>query len=236
MGAVELKLGNATLELENGAEPRIFKAGSLISLINDLYITFNADGWFTYKGLTTVGKDGQTIKFVCAGRMLATDLIIAAGKYGGDSATVEIALVEKTATDGNVDTYTVTLSNGNTSTFTVTNHSGASIASIEKTATNGLVDTYTITLTDGSTHTFTVTNGKDGLPGADGVGIENIAKTAVNGLVDTYTITLTDGRIFTYNVTNGNTTIIDNTGGSFDITDVVELVLASLPEAEGVAF
>lgn len=69
-----------------------------------------------------------------------------------------ITSIEKTATSGKVDTYTVTTNNGETYTFNVTN--GIGISSITKTDTSGKVDTYTITLTDGTTTTFTVTNGE----------------------------------------------------------------------------
>lgn len=76
---------------------------------------------------------------------------------------VGIVSIEKTATAGLVDTYTVTYTDGNTDTFTVTNGAkGVGIISIEKTATAGLVDTYTITLSDGNTYDFTVTNGSGG--------------------------------------------------------------------------
>lgn len=71
-----------------------------------------------------------------------------------------IGSIEKTATSGIVDTYTITLTDGSTTTFQVTN--GSDIATIEKTATSGLVDTYTVTLTNGSTTTFQVTNGSNG--------------------------------------------------------------------------
>ena len=80
--------------------------------------------------------------------------IMLKGEAGGT-----IASIEKTSSELNVDTYTITLNDGETSTFEVTN--GTSIASITKTGTSGLVDTYTITLTDGSTTTFEVTNGED---------------------------------------------------------------------------
>ena len=103
-----------------------------------------------------------------------------------------ITSIEKTATNGLVDTYTVTYNDGTTTTFEVTNGNG--IESIEKTATNGLVDTYTVTYNDGTTTTFEVTNGN---------GIESIEKTATSGLVDTYTVTLTDGSTTTFHVTNG---------------------------------
>ena len=76
-------------------------------------------------------------------------------KTGLDGAG--IYSIEKTSTEGLVDTYTITFDDGRTSDFEVTN--GSSIASIEKTSTSGNVDTYTITLTNGDTSTFTVTNG-----------------------------------------------------------------------------
>ena len=100
--------------------------------------------------------------------------------------------IEKTSTDGFVDTYTITLTDGTTSTFTVTN--GREISDISKTGTSGLVDTYTITFNDGATSTFTVTNGKE---------ISGISKTGTSGLVDTYTITFNDGTTSTFTVTNG---------------------------------
>lgn len=78
-----------------------------------------------------------------------------------------IGSLEKTATAGVVDTYTITLTDGETYTFEVTN--GTSIANISYTSSSGNVDTYTITLTDGSTQTFQVTNGEDFTVPTDGV-------------------------------------------------------------------
>ena len=66
-----------------------------------------------------------------------------------------IQSIEKTATSGLVDTYTITLTDGSTTTFEVTN--GKSIVSIEKTSSVGYVDTYTITYNDGTTDTFEIT-------------------------------------------------------------------------------
>lgn len=80
--------------------------------------------------------------------------IMLKGEAGGT-----ISRIEKTATSGIVDTYTIYLNDGTSTTFEVTN--GSSIASIEKTATSGLQDTYTITLTNGDTSTFVVMNGED---------------------------------------------------------------------------
>lgn len=76
-------------------------------------------------------------------------------------AGATISEIEKTSTQGLVDTYTITLSDGRTQTFEVTN--GKTIVSITKTSTQGLVDTYTITFNDNTTQTFTVTNGEDGV-------------------------------------------------------------------------
>lgn len=84
-----------------------------------------------------------------------------------------ITKIEKTATSGLTDTYTITYTDNTTSTFTVKNgadgEEGIGIQSVTKTATNGLVDTYTITRTDGTiAGTFTVTNGAKGNKGDTG--------------------------------------------------------------------
>lgn len=84
------------------------------------------------------------------------------GEAGGT-----IDRIEKTATVGTTDTYTIYLNDGSTTTFNVTN--GTSIANIEYTSSSGNVDTYTVTLTDGSTTTFNVTNGEDYTVPKDGV-------------------------------------------------------------------
>lgn len=94
---------------------------------------------------------------------------------------VSIVSIEKTSSEGLVDTYTIYYSDGTTSTFQITNGSdgkdgidgkdgkdgltdGVSITSIEKTKTEGLVDTYTIYFNNGTSTTFEITNGKDGSP------------------------------------------------------------------------
>lgn len=104
---------------------------------------------------------------------------------GQDGANGEdgrgIISIDKTSTQGLVDTYTITYTDETTSTFEVTNgangangangtdgtdgEDGRGIVSILKTATVGLVDTYTITYTDNTTSTFEVTNGEDGSAG-----------------------------------------------------------------------
>ena len=139
------------------------------------------------------------------------------GASGADGVSVD--RIEKTGTDGLVDTYTIYYSDNSTSTFQVTNGAngadgnngsdGVSISSVTKTSTSGLVDTYTIAYSDGNTSTFDVTNGADGQKGdtgdtgATGNGISSITKTGTSGLVDTYTITFTNGNTTTFQVTNG---------------------------------
>lgn len=97
-------------------------------------------------------------------------------------APVSIVSIEKTSSEGLVDTYTIYYSDGTTSTFEITNGANGengqdgenfngdpvSIDSIEKTATNGLVDTYTIYYTNGTTSMFEITNGANGTDGIDG--------------------------------------------------------------------
>lgn len=106
----------------------------------------------------------------------------------GESGS-SIKNIEKTATNGNTDTYTIVLTDGTRQNFNVTN--GTNIASVQKTATNNNVDTYTITLTDGKTSTFTVTNGTS---------VTSVEKTASSNGIDTYTITMSDGSTFPFNV------------------------------------
>ena len=71
-----------------------------------------------------------------------------------------IQKIEKTKTQGLVDTYRITMADTTTFDFPVTN--GKSITGIEKTGTHGLVDTYTISYNSGDSTTFTVTNGAKG--------------------------------------------------------------------------
>ena len=92
---------------------------------------------------------------------LNTKIVMLKGQQGKDGTTIKS--VEKSASSGFVDTYTITLTDGSKFSYNITNgRDGTTIKSVEKTASSGLTDTYTITLTDGSTSTFEVTNGKDG--------------------------------------------------------------------------
>ena len=87
---------------------------------------------------------------------LNTKIVMLEGEQGKDGTNIKS--VEKSASDGLTDTYTITLTDGSKSSFNVTN--GKGISSISKTGTSGLDDIYTITYNDGTTSTFTVPNGK----------------------------------------------------------------------------
>ncbi len=101
---------------------------------------------------------------------------------GVKAAGTGIVRMEKTATVGQVDTYTFFMSDGQEYSFTIRNgldgaaaDKGIGIEKIEKTATNGQTDTYTITYTDGNTFSYFVVNGRDGIDGRDGVdGVDGI--------------------------------------------------------------
>lgn len=123
----------------------------------------------------------------------------APGQDGEDGRGIVSIL--KTATQGNVDTYTITYTDNTTSTFDVTNgldgqdgaagqdgEDGRGIVSIIKTATVGLVDTYTITYTDNTTSTFEVTNGSGGGGGATSfAAVTNYKGKILNVLGDSQT-------------------------------------------------
>lgn len=113
----------------------------------------------------------------------------ASGTNGKDGTNGRgIVSIEKTNSDGSVDTYTITYSDGTTSTYTVKNgengkdgkdgtsgkdgdngKDGVSVTKIEKTSTEGNTDTYTITYSDGTTSYFVITNGEDGEKGIQGI-------------------------------------------------------------------
>ena len=87
---------------------------------------------------------------------LNTKIVMLEGEHGKDGTNIKS--VEKSASDGLTDTYTITLTDGSKSSFNVTN--GKGISNISKTGAIGLDDIYTITYNDETTSTFTVPNGK----------------------------------------------------------------------------
>lgn len=116
------------------------------------------------------GSDGKTPSIGSNGHWYVGEV-----DTGVAAAGAGITKIEKTATNENVDTYTISISDGTAYTFSVTNglngeaaEKGTGIEKIEKTAENDNVDTYTVTLTDGTYYTYDVTNGRDGKDGKDG--------------------------------------------------------------------
>ena len=87
---------------------------------------------------------------------LNTKIVMLKGEQGKDGTNIKS--IQKSASDGLTDTYTITLTDGSKSSFNVTN--GKGIKSISKTGAIGLDDIYTITYNDETTSTFTVPNGK----------------------------------------------------------------------------
>ncbi len=117
-----------------------------------------------------------------------------------------IAKIEKTGTEGLVDTYTITFTDGTITTFTVTNGEQGIQGIQGVPGENG--ETPVITIVDGywyidGVNTNQPAQGIQGEKGDTGNGIAKIEKTGTNGLVDTYTITFTDGTTTTFTVTNG---------------------------------
>ena len=122
---------------------------------------------------------------------LNTKIVMLKGEQGKDGTNIKS--VEKSASDGLTDTYTITLTDGSKSSFNVTN--GKGISSIEKTSASVLVDTYKITYNDGTTQNYTVNNGR---------GISSISKTGSIGVDDIYTIIYNDETTSTFMVPSIN--------------------------------
>lgn len=119
------------------------------------------------------------------------------GEPGEDG--ISIVSVEKTGTDGNVDTYTITFSNGDTTTFTVTNGTNGSKGdSGENGLTPNIGDNGNWWI--GETDTGVKAEGTNGSNGVSITGIELI--TSENG-VDTYRISFSNGEHFDFTITNG---------------------------------
>ena len=182
----------------------LFMALGLTSCASDgktPYIGDNGNWWIgdTDLGVPAKGEDGKD-------GIDGKD-----GKDGTNGSSITVSSVEKTGSNGLIDTYTITFSDGTKTTFTVTNGESSVIENIECTKTEGLVDTYTITFTNGSSKTFTVTNGQDG----ENLTIESIELKSSEGLIDTYEIKYSDGSKFEFVVSNGadgETPYIGNNG------------------------
>ena len=71
---------------------------------------------------------------------LNTKIVMLEGEHGKDGTNIKS--VEKSASDGLTDTYTITLTDGSKSSFNVTN--GKGITSISKTGAIGLDDIWNI--------------------------------------------------------------------------------------------
>ncbi len=115
-----------------------------------------------------------------------------------------IKTIEKTSTDGLVDTYTIRYSDGSTYTFTVTNGEDGVDGIQGEPGKDGHTPVITIG-ENGNWYIDGVDTGKraEGIKGDIGNGIASIEKTSSEGLVDIYTITFTDGTTTTFTVTNG---------------------------------
>ena len=122
-----------------------------------------------------------------------------------------IASIQKTATSGLVDTYTVTLdklpsqSVASTFTFTVTNaKSITGITPISAPHTPGTIDRYTIDFNDGTTTNLDIYNGANGTNGVSIASIEKASGTGAGGSTDVYNVILSTGVVGgTFSVYNG---------------------------------
>ena len=187
-------------------------ADKAISELNPVERINLQDNFVLEQNYTAMRLTGQVLL-----NCLATEL----DAHGG------IRTIEKTDTQGLVDTYTITFSDESTWDFTVTN--GRSITDLSLQGTQVLVDTYRITYNDGTHFDFDVTNGNGitdirkvgtdvlvdtyrmfygnggtfDVPVTNGKGIVSIAKTATQVLVDTYTIAYNDNTTETFDVHNG---------------------------------
>lgn len=132
------------------------------------------------------------IKFIVAICLLLC--LLASAVACSDTDAVSIISIDKTATNGLVDTYTIYYSDGTTSTFEVTNGADGENG---KDGADGKDGENGIDGKDG-------TNGKDGKDGViTAVSISSIQKTGEDGLVDIYTVFYTDGSTSTFEITNG---------------------------------
>lgn len=130
---------------------------------------------------------------------------------------IYVLSIEKTNSEGLVDTYTIKYTDGSITTFTVT--SG-------KDGVDGVQGIQGMPGKDGHTPVITIVEGywyidgvntnvlAEGLKGETGNGISSIKLTSSEGLVDTYTIYFTDGSTTTFTITNGKNGIQGTDGNT----------------------
>ena len=162
------------------------------------------NGTTAYEKLDVVSYGGSSylsVRDVPSGTSLSNTNYWMLLAQKGDTGNA-IASIEKTATSGLTDTYTITFTNGNTTTFTVTNGEAATV--IVGTVTTGAEGTAVVITNSGDDHdavlNFTIPRGNTGN------GIQGIELTGTSGGVKTYTITFTDGETFSFDVTDGEVT------------------------------
>lgn len=209
-------------KVKNGERGDPFEIAKTYTSVAEMNAGFATDGVYLNKFVLIENgnvNDPENARLYIkknTGYAYLTDL---SGSQGIKGETgVGVSKVEKTSTNGLVDTYTITLTNGNTSTFTVTNgkkgdtgEKGESgVASITNIGTSDSNDGYTLNrlrvdYSTGGYSEFEVKakRGAQGFTGAQGVGVSRIAKIATNGLVDTYALYYTDATESRFSVTNG---------------------------------
>ena len=173
-------------------------------------VTNGADGQQGLQGVP--GQDGHAPVITIANGHWVIDGVDSGinatgpqGPAGQDG--VSIVSVEKTDTEGLVDTYTITYSNGNKTTFTVTNGAAGSQGEQGQAghAPAVEIDANGFWVIDGVNTGVKAQgeNGAAGQDGQDGNGIASIEFVSSANLVDTYKITFTNGSTFIYTIRNG---------------------------------
>jgi hypothetical protein len=85
--AVIISLDGKTKRLEIGESYTFECAGKRLSSTGGLVVTFETSGYLAYNGLVTVGNSGNSRKFDCAGKKMATDIVITAKDYNSGSGS-----------------------------------------------------------------------------------------------------------------------------------------------------
>ena len=159
-----------------------------------------ADGEDGHTPSITIGENGN---WLVDGTDTGTKAQGSQGEQG-----VGISKVEKTSSEGNVDTYTITYGDGSTSTFKVTNGIDGKTPYIGDDGYWYIGDQNTGVKAQGDKGIQGEKGdkgdkGDPGLNGQDGRSVASIEKTSSSGNVDTYTITYSDGTTGSFTVTNG---------------------------------